>query len=162
MKKTIISLSFATIALFTASSVFAQNDNNSKEQKKIENRGERKLDRPQPVNPFEGINLTEQQKTALKALAEEQKQNRTKKTDKQKAEQKADKQKKAQERMEAQKNARKEYLAKVKSILTPEQYCQFLENNYVNQSQKMESNPGKKQGNGPRNGQGGPRPGQRN
>ncbi len=31
---------------------------------------------------------------------------------------------------------RKDYLAKVKAILTPEQYVQFLENSYVNQVSK--------------------------
>ena len=31
---------------------------------------------------------------------------------------------------------RRDYLAKVKNILTPEQYVQFLENNYVDQALK--------------------------
>ena len=52
-------------------------------------------------NAFEGIELTEQQKASLKALRTQEKGKR---------------------------DGRKEYLGKVKEILTPEQYVTFLEN----------------------------------
>lgn len=133
MKKTLISLAIASVTLFGASSAMAQQNDKGKDKNKVENRGERKMDRPQAVNPFEGLNLTEAQQEALKALSEEKKQDMKKQN-----EEKANKQRQdRKDRAEAQKNARKEYLAKVKAILTPEQYCQFLENSYVNQGGKV-------------------------
>lgn len=60
-------------------------------------------------NAFEGLNLSDQQKSQLKALGQDCKAQRDKK----------------------QCDGRKERLAKIKTILTPEQYTQFLENNFV-------------------------------
>ena len=138
MKKTIISLALASIAIFGTSSVFAQEKKDKKDNKKTENREQRKLERPQAVNPFEGLNLTEQQQTALKSLAEEQKaeMNKNREADK------ADRQKEMKNRKEEMSKARQNYLAKIKEILTPEQYCQFLENNYLRQGGKGPSAKG--------------------
>lgn len=132
MKKTIISLALATVALFAVSSASAQSQD-KKDGQKTEKSTERKMNRQQAPNPFEGLNLTEAQQQSLKALAEDQKAQRKEKMEGQKA----DRQKEAKERKESMKNGRKEYLAKIKAILTPEQYVQFLENNYLNQQLKM-------------------------
>lgn len=84
-------------------------------------------------DPFAGLNLTEDQQTRLKALRPCGKAD--KKCDK--ADKKCDKKMDAQDRQsrrEAAKKARQEYLAGVKTILTPDQYVVFLENFYVAQA----------------------------
>lgn len=63
-------------------------------------------------NAFEGLNLTEQQKTQLAELRKEHKA-------------------RGESRQQAKADYRKDRLAKIKSILTPEQYLQFLENSYL-------------------------------
>lgn len=163
MRKTIISSALATVALFAVSSVSAQSCDNN-DGKNVEKCDGQKMERPQAVNPFENLNLTEAQQNSLKALAEEQKAQCKEKADGEKA----DRQKEAKERMDAimdaMKNQRTEYLAKIKAILTPEQYVQFLENNYVNQlgmepgrpgMQPKAKGPGQRRdrGNGPERGQ---------
>lgn len=84
--------------------------------------------------PFDGLNLTEQQKTQLQALNAERQQ-------KAKAARKEAKEAKKQ----CDKECRAEYLAKVKAILTPEQYTQFLEQNYAQggKRHKMQARDGK-------------------
>lgn len=109
-----------------------------------------KANRP---NPFEGLNLTEQQKSELQAIAP---QKPARKCDKAqngacnkakagkgekkdlaaKQQSKADKQAKRAENRQQMIQNRRDYLAKVKNILTPEQYVQFLENNYVDNAFK--------------------------
>lgn len=80
------------------------------------------------VNPFEGLNLTDSQKTQLQQLDAKRSEAR-----KQAARaRKVDKQQKDSVRSESRKAAKKAYLAEVKTILTPEQYTVFLENMYVN------------------------------
>lgn len=89
------------------------------------------------MNPFEGLDLTAEQQTALKALCDKQKAGKDKK-DKTKAgsdcqgnctdsckTKPADRLKKAREHRAAR-------LAEIQKILTPEQYVKFLENNFVN------------------------------
>lgn len=89
------------------------------------------------MKAFEGLNLTDAQKTKLEALRKEckaKKEAGMKKGNKQKdkkdqltAEQKQQlKAEKKAKKMEAKQN----FLNGVKSILTPEQYTQFLENNF--------------------------------
>lgn len=75
-------------------------------------------------NPFDGLNLSEKQQAELKALREGCKAERQKIAEKEKAEKKEMKEQRAKDA--------KEYLAKIKDILTPEQYVQFLENAYLN------------------------------
>lgn len=72
------------------------------------------------VNPFEGLNLTDAQKEKLKAIerpcrkaAERNRETR-------------------QQCSTERRNDRVKFLADIKAVLTPEQYVQFLENNFVN------------------------------
>lgn len=65
---------------------------------------------------FEGLNLSEAQQTQLKDLCTKQCNNKADK----KAAKKA-----------ARTAAKKETLARIKGILTPEQYIQYLENSYL-------------------------------
>ena len=58
-----------------------------------------------------------------------------------------EKQEEKKEMKEQRKKDAKEYLAKVKKILTPQQYVQFLENAYLNQGGRPFGSPrGGKQG----------------
>lgn len=118
-----------------------------------------KPDKAPRYNPFDGLNLTEQQQTAINNLQNERRQactaaakaKKDQKADKQKA--KADKQKVDPKQKAEQRTAsRQAYLAKVKSILTPEQYTKYLENVYVNAAPAHGNKDAKK---------GGDRPGQR-
>lgn len=77
---------------------------------------------------FEGLNLTEEQQTKLKALCEKsgaQRQERAK------ANKEARKDRKVKSDSERRADQRS-YLDEVKKILTPQQYVQFLENMVVN------------------------------
>lgn len=74
-------------------------------------------------NPFAGLNLTEQQQAKLDALKQE-KQAAKEAAKKDKADRKQADRAKAQQ-------SRADDLAKIKAILTPEQYVTFLENNYL-------------------------------
>ena len=90
-------------------------------------------------NPFEGLNLTAEQQTKVDALKAECKAGR----EKAQADKKADRQKQRNDRADARKAQRTEVLAKGKAILTPEQYVQFLENNFVNGDNAPQGAPGK-------------------
>ncbi|WP_301746935.1 Spy/CpxP family protein refolding chaperone, partial [uncultured Duncaniella sp.] len=147
MKKTILSIAvlLASMAGITAS---AQSQNANPQAKTECATGNcTKKDAPK-YNPFQGLNLTEQQQTQLKALKAEkggkcatgdQNANCTKgskdKKDKQQLSQ-AEKQAQRKQFAEQRLQNRRDYLAKVKTILTPEQYVQFLENSYVDQGMK--------------------------
>ena len=63
--------------------------------------------------PFEGLNLTDKQKEQIKGLRTEKSLNDS-----------------------LRNKARADYLQNVKSILTPEQYVQFLENSYMKAGEK--------------------------
>lgn len=65
---------------------------------------------------FEGLNLTDAQRESIQKINSECRQAR--------ADKKA-------ERREAAGKERADYLAKIKEVLTPEQYVKFLENEYV-------------------------------
>lgn len=81
---------------------------------------------PQAYCPFNGLNLTEKQKSELQSICpSKQLKGQSSKT---KAEKQAQRKEMAGKRLQA----RRDYLAKVKNILTPEQYVQFLENSYIN------------------------------
>ena len=84
-------------------------------------------DKKGAYNPFAGLNLTEQQQAKLDALKQE----------KQAAREAAKKDKADRKQLDRQqaKTARSEELAKIKAILTPEQYVTFLENNYLSAGQ---------------------------
>lgn len=73
---------------------------------------------------FEGLNLTDAQKAQIKTIKEEQfAQRKAAKESKKEAKAKA-----KGDRRAAREAARAEYLNKVKAVLTPEQYVQYLEN----------------------------------
>lgn len=77
--------------------------------------------------PFEGLNLSDAQKEQLKQLQESRRADFAK----QKAAKKEAKQAAKSQKMADRKQARRDHLAKIKAILTPEQYVTFLENNFV-------------------------------
>ncbi len=135
MKKTVSSLLIATMSLCSVSA-FAQAktqecNNDCKKECTTEcakpekcRKGDKKT-----CNPFEGLNLTEQQQAALKAIPcprEVMKASRQQCKDNKTECNKAD-------RRKMSKDIKLNYLKQVKSVLTPEQYVQFLENNFVNQ-----------------------------
>lgn len=115
MKK-ILTIAIAAAALFglpAAAQTVGQTQCNKSECtrtdcKKADNRGNKH-------NPFEGITLTEQQKTALEGL-------KPAKCDQTGNNTTADKQR------PDRRQGRRDYLNSVKNILTPDQYVVFLEN----------------------------------
>lgn len=127
MNKKLIVAALGLCVLVATPAAFAQtsgNDNGKKELKADKRGGKRGAEAP---NPFEGLNLTADQQTKLEALKKECKEARMAKAE--------TRQKQVQERKnvnrEEAKKARTEELAKIKAILTPEQYVKFLENNYL-------------------------------
>lgn len=125
MKKKILGLAVALLATGTLSS-FAANANDKKCDKQDckkeqcdKKAGECKKGERQMPNPFEGLNLTADQQAKLKELkgacCKDNKDN------------KANKDNRVDPRQ-----AKRDFLAKVKGILTPEQYVTFLENNFAN------------------------------
>lgn len=147
MKKTIFSMALASMLCLGATSAFAQNATDSKdtakkecckkEGKKCDKNDGKKCDKKQGkcdrkcTNPFEGLNLTEAQTTALQAIpTPRQVMKAAKEQNKETA--KADTTKQSrEERMAFARNVVTDYLSKVKAVLTPEQYTQFLENSYI-------------------------------
>ena len=116
MKKKLLSLAVAAVA-FT-SMAFAQNANTTDGPKTENTNGQKAL--CPAFNPFEGISLSADQQTKIDALKAERKQ---------KSETaRAERQKKNEERLNARREARRAELNRIKSILTPEQYVQYLEN----------------------------------
>lgn len=153
MKKTILSVAILLASTLGLTAV-AQTPSNSQtcpNQTECTKAG--KVGKTNRPNPFEGLNLTEQQKSELQAIAPQKPARKCDKAqngtcDKAKAgkgekkdlaakqQSKADKQAKRAENRQQMIQNRRDYLAKVKNILTPEQYVQFLENNYVDNAFK--------------------------
>ena len=125
MKKTIVSLAVVVATMFSFNSMAqAPKCEGKKCDKAICDKAlkcEMGKDQHKPCpNPFEGMNLTQEQKDKLKAMApccKDQKQ--------------ACKQEDGRHKQACDSIARagqEKFLADVKSVLTPEQYVQFLEN----------------------------------
>ncbi len=94
-------------------------------------------------NPYEGLNLTDAQKSKLAQLDSKRQAERKAKMEARKAEAnsqkaakkdmtEAEKQAAKKAKMEARKADKIEYLQEVKEIIGPDQYVVFLENFYVN------------------------------
>lgn len=87
-------------------------------------------------NPYEGLTLTDAQKSKLAELDSKRMADRKAKMEARKAEVKGQKGEKNEAdikaRMEARKADKLEYLKEVKAIIGPDQYVVFLENFYVN------------------------------
>ena len=124
---------FALAALiFAAGSTacFAANDKNADSKQATECTKQNKCDKEchKGMNPFEGLNLTADQQAKLEAL----KQNCPMKADKQKVDKQDKKNDRKADMMAKRIQGKRDFLAQIKSILTPEQYVQFLENSFVN------------------------------
>ena len=151
MKKTLLSLAFATAALFAANSAAAQTpdntncnpacaparcntacttpcNNNCNNNCPAEGKRKHKTDSCRQACMFEGLNLSTEQLTALKAIptprdvmkaARQQAKTDSAKVDK-------------KQLRELVRTTRMDYLKSIKNVLTPEQYSQFLENYFVN------------------------------
>ena len=154
-------LALATLIFVAGSTVcFAANDNKADKKQSTECTQQKKCDKEchKAMNPFEGLNLTAEQQAKLDAL----KQNCPMKADKQKAD-KQDKKEMQTEMMAKRVQGKRDFLAQVKNILTPEQYVQFLENSFVNgqnRQGKMDHHKGKmnfKKGDGQNRPQRGPK-----
>ena len=87
-------------------------------------------------NPYEGLTLTDAQKSKLAELDSKRMADRKAKMEARKAEVKGQKGERndadMKSRMEARKADKMEYLKEVKAIIGPDQYVVFLENFYVN------------------------------
>lgn len=118
----IVTLGFSMTAANTSHSA----TQDSKQEKK-EMKGQKvRKNHQSKFNPFEGLNLTEQQQEALKAL-------RTAKCEKK---EQPEGQCSARLTPEQRKQNAQEMLGKIKGILSPEQYGQYLENIAVGQLMK--------------------------
>lgn len=136
MKKTILSIAFVAFGMF-ALTASAQQPVKAKtecqEQCCKEQKAPNARQHAPRVNPLEGITLTAEQEAAVKALNE-----KTFSAHKEAREKKGEEAKKARE---AGRDGRKEYLAEMKKILTPEQYVTYLEN--LATQKQMQQRPGK-------------------
>ena len=94
--------------------------------------GKRKDIRAEKHDPFAGLDLTEEQKTQLNAVKEDMKAERKAAAEQAKVEGKDNKDRKDPRARRAEmEKVKADYLAKVKAILTPDQYVTFLENNFL-------------------------------
>lgn len=137
MKRKVLSIAVLLASVFTVSSM-AQNPSCSQQCVNASECQAQKGKCKAQYSPFAGLNLTDKQKSELKALKPSKEQIQAQK-DKVKAQKNADRQQRFEQKMQN----RKDYLAKVKAILTPEQYVQFLENSYVNLSIDRSGKKGK-------------------
>lgn len=129
MKKKILGLALIAMSVvtFTGMAQTTNKDNNVKKENIKGKKADKQMRRNQ-VNPFEGLNLTDAQKTQLQNLDTQCKAAR----DQQMKARKENKQRNDSTRMAERRAAKKSYLDQVKAIVGPEQYVVFLENFYVN------------------------------
>ena len=142
MKKSLLSMAVVAVSVFTFGAMARDNNGKSCDKKFCDKKECCDKDakcgkegkRPCP-NPFEGLNLTQEQQAKLKDMAPCGK--------------KAIKQKQRETRDSIARAGRLDYLKGVKSVLTADQYVQFLENVFVSQPQR---DP--RMGHGPRHSKG--------
>lgn len=132
MKKKVLSLALLAIA-FVGINSFAQtsaNGNSAPKQEKTERMKDGKGMRHGHGNPFEGIQLTDAQKTQLEQLrTRDSKNDKANPADCQKKCEKGERPAKPTEEQIAAREARKQqFMNDVKNILTPEQYTTFEQN----------------------------------
>lgn len=130
MKKKIFAIAMMALATAGTSTVFAaradeKNDKCRKDCARTECAAKTTKDsccanRP---SPFDGLNLSADQQAKIKALKANCKAEKVK--------EKTESAKLRSEMKNRKENGRREYLAKIKEILTPEQYVQFLENSFT-------------------------------
>lgn len=137
---------FNGMAQNTAQCTKAQVENKACCQKGGNDRKGGKMQLREKKNPYEGLTLTDAQKSKLAELDAKQQAKRqaameARKSDSQKSEAtkaekknmtKAEKMAAKQAKMQARRSEKLEYLQEVKAIVGPEQYVVFLENMYVN------------------------------
>lgn len=100
-------------------------------------------------NPFDGIQLTNDQQTAINNLNEQQRQNR----ENARSERRQERRDRSEAARTQRDQCRRDYLTSLKGILTPEQYVTFLENCFVNvQPGRPEGNRPERQGRAARDG----------
>lgn len=129
MKKKVLGLALVAMSLVSFSSM-AQNKSNDTTTKQETVKGKKtdKQNRRTQINPFDGLSLTETQKSQLQQLDANRKTAR-----KQQAQtRRENKQRNDSARMAQRQATKKAYLDEVKAIIGPEQYVVFLENMYVN------------------------------
>lgn len=142
MTKKIMTIAVAIATMFSLSS-FAQTADGCKKEgkciktekcegkkdckkhcKKADKKDCKKGDMKKCFNPFQGIELTADQQTKLKAIPTPRQVMKASKNEKSAADVNP---------QDFVKTVRKDYLQQVQQVLTPAQYVQFLENSYLNQ-----------------------------
>lgn len=159
MIKKVLGVAFVALSLASVSSYAQTNENATCDANKVCVEKNRKCDKKAAckngevagkiitLDEFEGINLTDNQKSQLTALKQEQRAKMKAVREQQKAEKATAKSEKSeltkeqrmakrQEMENARKADRKEYLSKVKNIIGDTNYVTFLENQYVQSSPK--------------------------
>lgn len=130
MKKSIISLAVAAMALITPAIISAADNGDTKTTTTcpctecVANCNTKA--KPQRPCPFDGLNLTDAQKKQIEDLGCP-----FTKANKDRKDQKSQN---AQQAPSSKREQRANYLAQIKNILTPEQYVKFLENNYLDKA----------------------------
>lgn len=132
MKKKVLGFAFVAMSLFAFTGMAqtpAQSEQTckvNKENVKCKNTEKRACCKA--ANPFEGLNLSDSQKSQLQQLDSKRKASRQQEAQTRKEA----KQRNDSSRMAARRAEKKSYLEEVKAIIGPEQYVVFLENMYVN------------------------------
>ncbi len=130
MKKKVLAIAIAALTFTSlASSAQKKFDGKCKSDKReLSCKGDSCRSAQRCYNPFEGLGLTADQQKKIDELKADCKQKR----DRDRAAGMQQKKDEISKRRAQAKESRAKYLKDVKSILTPEQYVQFLENNFVN------------------------------
>lgn len=142
MKRKILSLLFVALStvIFTSFAQNTENDTiqtcNNKHKNCCKFKGKGKHHKMGHLNPFEGITLSDTQKEQLKNL-HKKRHNEIKEFHNKATECDSCK-------IKSPREMRRQQLDEIKSILTPEQYVQYLENSVVNQTSKHIKKPHKR------------------